>query len=770
MAEKIYNIGSVKSVRGDPEFTKGFFDGSLTEVKAETYEGATKIGDYILFNASLVNTFEIPDSVESIGSNSITGMSKLKELIIPKNVKSIGENSLNNSSLTSIRIDNPDIEIGKGSLSGISSSAYTIYESLGYLPYEDNPYYFLTKSNQSSSDTSVVIHKDVMNIAEGFLYNNFSMYYYTKSLEFESGCKLKKLPERFAYNSSKLTTITLPESLEEIGGNCFNGCSSLTSLDFFPESLRIINDSAFSGCSKATKIDLPLNLDKVGKDAFSACSAVSEINLNSKNISSFGTDVFRNMTKTPITINIGENVEKIPNNFLKAGTSKSYQPSIASFNINENAKIKEIGENAFYQFKYTGDIQFPDTLTNIGTHAFQESNISSFSTEGNVEIGNGAFYQSNLTTVSIPNVISIGDGAFQDCTNLTNIEVGNNLKSVRWQAFVNTKITSFTFPESIEEIGSSIFHNNNNISLINYNVASLEQCSLGITAKNVVFNIGDNVLRIPNYIFSGAKEGIINFSENSNCNTIGEYAFRESTFTSLKLPSTIENIEYRAFYKATLPEDFNLEATNIKTIKKGTFEEASGQITLPESLEEIETNAFHFSDISGTLNIPKNVSKIGATAFFAMVNIDTINYNAKNCTSDVDRPQFFNRIGENRSTVVLNILDDVEEIQDNLFYVGSSVQSPKITEIIFSENCKCTTIGDWAFQGFKHLKKITLSKNIKTLGEAVFYDAKVLEEIRFNGTISEWKNITKGSSILGGAPDTNMNVICTDGSTPFYDF
>ena len=52
---------------------------------------------------------------------------------------------------------------------------------------------------------------------------------------------------------SGLTSITIPESVTEIGGRAFSGCSGLTSITI-PESVTEIGTGAFSNCPSLNSI------------------------------------------------------------------------------------------------------------------------------------------------------------------------------------------------------------------------------------------------------------------------------------------------------------------------------------------------------------------------------------------------------------------------------------------------------------------------------------------------------------------------------------
>ena len=73
-----------------------------------------------------------------------------------------------------------------------------------------------------------------------------------------------------------------------------------------------------------------------------------------------------------------------------------------------------------------------------------------------------------------------------------------------------------------------------------------------------------------------------------------------------------------------------------------------------------------------------------------------------------------------------------------------------------------THIETSAFRDCHRLEKIILSKNLEYIGDMAFDGCESLRTIEFNGTISEWKKITKGTNWNRKVPATQ--VICRDGN------
>ena len=85
----------------------------------------------------------------------------------------------------------------------------------------------------------------------------------------------------FAFEGcSGLISLTLPSGLTEIGNYAFYGCSGLTSL-ILPSGVTRIGDSTFYGCSGLTSLTLPSGVTKIGYSAFKDCSGLTSMTLPS---------------------------------------------------------------------------------------------------------------------------------------------------------------------------------------------------------------------------------------------------------------------------------------------------------------------------------------------------------------------------------------------------------------------------------------------------------------------------------------------------------
>ena len=113
---------------------------------------------------------------------------------------------------------------------------------------------------------------------------------------------------------TNLTSITLPESVTEIGDGAFKGCTNLASI-IIPDKVEKIGSGAFKDCTNLTSIIIPDKVKKIGNNAFANCISLSTINFKGKEpkIEAIGCNAFANcISLTSITL--PKSIEKIGKN------------------------------------------------------------------------------------------------------------------------------------------------------------------------------------------------------------------------------------------------------------------------------------------------------------------------------------------------------------------------------------------------------------------------------------------------------------------------
>ena len=103
-------------------------------------------------------------------------------------------------------------------------------------------------------------------------------------------------------NCSSLTSIDIPSGVTSIGVDTFDSCSSLTSIDI-PDGVTSIGDSTFGWCYGLTSIDMPDSVTSIGGYAFCDCVRLTSIDIPS-GVTSIGMNAFSNCRNlTSVTVN-----------------------------------------------------------------------------------------------------------------------------------------------------------------------------------------------------------------------------------------------------------------------------------------------------------------------------------------------------------------------------------------------------------------------------------------------------------------------------------
>ena len=193
---------------------------------------------------------------------------------------------------------------------------------------------------------------------------------------------------------------------------------------------------------------------------------------------------------------------------------------------------------------------------------------------------------------------------------------------------------------------------------------------------------------------------------------------------------------------------------------KGAFSDCSGltSITIPNSVTSIGSHAFNKCSGLTSITIPNSVTSIGDLAFVGcsgLTSITVANGNAKyrsagNCL-----------IETTSKTLILGCKNSVIPTDSSVTSIGGYAfyNCSGLTDITIPNSV--TKIGDSAFRHCNGLMNITIPNSVTSIENYAFHGCGGLMQITFNGIMTQWKAITKGS-------DWNLNtgtyiVICTNG-------
>ena len=146
-----------------------------------------------------------------------------------------------------------------------------------------------------------------------------------------------------------------------------------------------------------------------------------------------------------------------------------------------------------------------------------------------ISIGSEAFKSAtNITSVTISDSIqTINYKAFCDCSNLTNVDLGN-ITSISFGVFKNCpELTDITIPSTLTDgpASTGVFTGTTNLTSVTFE---------------------DGLLEIPARILYGCS-GIISVEIPDTVEIIHCYAFAGTSITEIDIPNSVTTIEYYAF-------------------------------------------------------------------------------------------------------------------------------------------------------------------------------------------------------------------------------
>ena len=229
------------------------------------------------------------------------------------------------------------------------------------------------------------------------------------------------LPEGLKYvagfGSTKITSVTFPSTLEEIGASAFSGCKSLMTEVSFPESLKSIGCSAFEESAIKGNLILPQNLESIEERAFNLCSYLTG------------------------SLTIPNKITEIP---TRAFSTYDWKTGERGFNgvLTLPDGLHTIGDEAFAGVSFKGELTIPKNVSVIGSRAFKETEFSGVLVLPSelISLGSSAFNGCWRLSgvVEIPeNIVAIPSQLFYGCTGLEGVKLHKDVEVIESQAFYN---------------------------------------------------------------------------------------------------------------------------------------------------------------------------------------------------------------------------------------------------------------------------------------------------------------------------------------------
>ena len=516
-------------------------------------------------------------------------------------------------------------------------------------------------------------------------------------------------------NYNKLKTVNLKSGIKSIGSYAFRDCTVLDDIKLCSE-LETIGAYAFYNCGNLQSIEIPDNVTKIDNNTFENCSSLKSVSIG-KSCTTISATAFNNATK----------LEKIT---VSADNEKYSSVDGALLNKEKTSII-------LYPKSKSGEFVIPDTVTSIADRAFSSCpNLTKITIGANVEsVGAYAFSScSALTDVVFKDSTIkkkvIGLYAFYNCQALSNVDFGNAVTSIGSFAFmIDKSLESIEFPDSLESIGRCAF------SCYDYGTTGSYFAS---NLKSVKF--GSGLKSIADYAFYENRAlNTVKFTGVA-LTSIGSESFCNIAITELDLSGTDTSIDREAFYNCNSLETVKL--SGVKTIGQNAFYNCRKltSVELSENLTTIESGAFQSCVALKNIDIPNKVTKLNDNTFSNCSSLKNVSIGS-GCTS-ISTTAFDGTFSIDRITVSednknYTVVDGVLYNKD----MTTLVLYPKNRSGEFAVPDTVTTIANSAFDSSPNLTKVTIGKNVKTIGASAFGECKSLKTVIFEDSDTVQKTI-----------------------------
>lgn len=576
---------------------------NLSQVNFAADAQIEDLGWRAFYDCTALTSIKIPDSVTRIGTETFSGCTNLATIDISKKSK-----------LTQIE-----------------------YGAFGYYPYkidlkslgefsDINPSGPLTSVMGVKVEEIYLPRESIKNYGGGSAAGIFAGCTTLEKVTIgSSGDSKAELPYEMFAGCTNLKTVNMDKNVNTIGTAAFAECTGLKSIDL--TGVKEIMPYAFTKAG-LSEVTIPSSVEKIGGIAFGGCISLETMTLESR--WSGEDSVYRRM------VNILGNFSYVKGEYSYNMHTSSEQVN-NPIRSNEEFREKYPGQTAIKTLiiKNDGEGTALDNSSAFAAHLVSLENVTL--PEGMKTIPSGAFKQCfSLKKVVLPSSIeTIGNNAFDSDVNLDiDFTKLTNLTSIGSQAFSiinanggnsvggsydkkytdeitdNGGIKNIILPESVKTIGSGAFFGQRNVKkiVIPESVTSIQGQAFQMIPALEELEVYASLDKV-----SGSSFNEVFWSNTRNDSTITgklkKVILGESYSATGKIGSAL-------FYGLDFDE-IDIQMNNIQNLGSSMFmkNKKLKSFTVPKTVKVINQAAFYETTALKDITIPKNVQTIDVEAF-----------------------------------------------------------------------------------------------------------------------------------------------------------
>ena len=571
--------------------------------------GVTVIPEYAFHNCSGLTSVNIPESVSSIGSQAFVGCSALTSVTsFNQNPPVMKDNSFAG------RYALATLNLSPEALSRYLATNWSLFENIGSMSgnvfgtYETGnlKYRLIPALTADENNLAIVIPGDYASLTEVTIPERFTVSengsttrYYVDAIgykAFNSASNLttvtfnsrnaSKTIGEYAFAGTKISAISIPQSVETIHNYAFSNCSALENIEI-GNSVKTIGNYAFTKCGKLSTVSIPGNVETIGSYAFSNCSALENIEIGS-GVKTIGNYAFSDCTALK-DVEIGS---------------------------------ETIGDFAFSDCTALKDVKIGSGVKTIGDFAFNNC--------------------SAIVSIAIPSPVeTIGNGAFNSCTSLSDITVSESVKKIGDKAFFETKATKVALSEGLEYIGALAFSADvdreadpiyipatlqsvGKDAFLNYNCHHVNISDLSAWCNIEFENVSANPSAYSGVLYLN-DEKIENLIIPSTVEIINQYTFSKNNgIKTVTLSEGVRSIGQSAFSDCTNLESVTFNRDLLTIEDKAFWNSGIKEVSIPNSVESFEKGTFGNCSNLLMLSIGNNITSVDASYFEGCNNLSSL--------------------------------------------------------------------------------------------------------------------------------------------------
>ena len=379
----------------------GAFKGCALLTSAPLPSSVKTIGDNAFMDCAALNNVVIGNKVEKIGLNAFKNCSALTSIVMGTGVTSVGENAFGNTGYKNNVSNWEDgvLYLGHWLLAAKNNdiaTEYTIKEGVtGIAPYA---------FENCTKLTTLTIPQEVTMIDSYSFYGcaikNATVPVWAcsmiknNSLETVTITCGEEIEDSVFENCVKLSSITIADSIKEIGGKAFSGTAYYKKASNWQNDVLYLDgwlieakttvanayeivagtcgiaDYAFYDCKKLTSVTIPSSVKTIGDFAFYYCVGLTTLTVNGEVETEIGDWAFYNCSGLT-TVTLGNNVTKIG--------SRAFSSCYALEQVSIGSGLKKIGYEAFAWCAQRGKLKltFAGTIAQWnGVERIRNTNVS----------------------------------------------------------------------------------------------------------------------------------------------------------------------------------------------------------------------------------------------------------------------------------------------------------------------------------------------------------------------------------------------------------